>query len=142
MILKRPDANRVGPFLITKQMEGLSPRLQALIEYFAVAEPRQVNKLATRHGYPTPQSLEGTKGFLYQFILDNGDEGLKELMLFHPDREAISSADGIETILPESFTSQNLPEKAVKIVYKKDPDAVRATFLMGIIILLYLIING
>jgi hypothetical protein len=114
----------------------VSPRLQYLVEYFAKAEPQTINKLAFKHGYFPPQSLEGRAGFLYEFLMMHGDEGLKELMRFHPDKDAMLSADGSnnielkDTIMPTTI----LPPT-------KKEDSTRAIFFVGFIIMMYLILS-
>ena len=71
---------------------SFSPRVEALIEYLAVSDPLQVNKLAYKYGYNAPQTPEGREGFLATFLEENPTDGLMELMLFHPDKEAIIAA--------------------------------------------------
>jgi hypothetical protein len=73
----------------------ISPRLEALITYFATADPKAVNKLAYEHGYEAPQGLENREGFIVTFLDENGDQGLQELMKYHPDKDAILSLNQI-----------------------------------------------
>jgi len=116
-------------------MKGTPDRLHRFVEYFAMAEPNVVNKIAYKHGYHAPHSLESREGFLIQFLDDHGDDGLKELMLSHPDREAINSADG----------STDTELKSYPIPVPKAPQAGTSNHLVAfcfIVLFTYLIIKG
>jgi len=119
----------------------ISPRLQAFVEYFATAEPNAVRKIAYKHGYLPPQSLEGSMGFLYDFLIENGDQGLFELMSEHPDKEAISST--IETPTHQATIVQtNALDGTVSIPTAATPRQVKqdnvAIVLIGILIIWYI----
>lgn len=116
-------------------MERTPDRLHRFVEYFAMAEPNVVNKIAYKHGYHAPHSLESREGFLIQFLEDQGDDGLRELMLMHPDKDAINSADG----------SADTELKTYAIPAPKTQQAGTSNHLVAfcfIVLFVYLIIKG
>jgi len=80
-------------------------------------------------------------GFLYDFLIENGDQGLFELMSEHPDKEAISST--IETPTHQATIVQtNALDGTVSIPTAATPRQVKqdnvAIVLIGILIIWYI----
>lgn len=121
----------------------ISPRLQAFVEYFATAEPNAVRKIAYKHGYIPPQSLEGSMGFLYEFLMENEDEGLFELMSYHPDKDAIlSTVQNTEAnpapIITQTSSLDGTVSTPVAITSKVSKQDNVAIVLIGILIIWYI----
>ncbi len=80
----------------------MNPRLEALVKYMAEADPRSVNKLGYKYGYLPAESAEGREGMIIRGIIEEGDPFLKDMAMFHPDRELILSANGEQNFLGEA----------------------------------------
>lgn len=65
------------------------PHVAALVDYIAKSNPNGVRKLAYAYGYPNFSTYEGSVRFLYQFLKKEGEKGLDDLMMQHPDKEAL-----------------------------------------------------
>lgn len=69
-------------------------KLEALATYISYVDPRAVNRLAYKWGYPAPGNAQERMKFLFSGIEEEGDSFLKDMALNHPDRELIMNADG------------------------------------------------
>ncbi len=72
----------------------MNPRLQALAKYMAETSPRDVNRLGYKYGFLPADSAEGREGMIYRGIIEEGESFLKDVAMFHPDREMILAANG------------------------------------------------
>lgn len=94
----------------------INPRLEALAKYMAEADPRSVNKLGYKWGYLPAESAEGREGMIYRGIIDEGEAFLKDVAMFHPDREMILAANGEQNyvgetgIVPKQYTYQEMAQ--------------------------------
>lgn len=61
----------------------------SLVDYIAKGNPNGVRKLAYTYGYPNFSTLEGSIRFLYEFLKKEGEKGLDDLMMQHPDKEIL-----------------------------------------------------
>ncbi len=71
-----------------KEAQNLSNDIAERLYYIAKLNPRGVNKLATKYGYPAPKENINSKfNFLNRFFIENGgdDQAIDELMFTHPD---------------------------------------------------------
>lgn len=60
-----------------------------MIEYVAAGNPNGVRKLAYEYGYPNFKTYEGSLRFLHHFLKKEGERGLDDLIMQHPDKEII-----------------------------------------------------
>ncbi len=72
----------------------MNPRLQALARYMAETSPRDVNRLGYKYGFLPADSAEGREGMIYRGLMEEGESFLKDVAMFHPDREMILAANG------------------------------------------------
>ncbi len=79
----------------------MNPRLEALAKYMAEVDPRSVNKLGYKYGYLPAESAEGREGMIYRGIMEEGESFIKDMAMFHPDKELILAANGEQNYIGE-----------------------------------------
>ncbi len=70
----------------------------------AEADPRSVNKLGYKYGFLPAESAEGRAGMIYRGIEEEGENFVRDMAMFHPDRELILAANGEQNFFGESLT--------------------------------------
>ncbi len=71
-----------------QEAQNLNNKIAERLYYIAKLNPRGVNKLASKYGYPVPkENIHSKFNFLSLFVTENGgdDHALDELMAAHPD---------------------------------------------------------
>lgn len=74
--------------LTANDVNRITSDMAERLYYIAKLNPRGVNKIATKYGYPAPQeTLEGKFNFLSLFFQEEGnnDNAIDELVIAHPD---------------------------------------------------------
>lgn len=72
----------------------MNSKLESLISYMAQVDPRAVNQLAYKWGYLPPETVEERQVMMFTGLEEEGDEFLKDMARFHPDRQLVLNADG------------------------------------------------
>jgi hypothetical protein len=79
----------VFPFF-TKNSKKAMIQKRNVYQYISCHNPQAVYDLLVRAGYQNvPKDKQVIAQLLAEFVLSNGEAGLKEMMLIHPDREMI-----------------------------------------------------
>ncbi len=84
----------------------ISDKLEKLIRYMAESDPRAVNRLASKYGYFPASTEEGREGLLIHGIQEEGEDFLKDMAMFHPDKDMILSA---HNFIGEDMSYLNVP---------------------------------
>lgn len=72
----------------SRDQQKIAGNISARLEYIARNNPKGVNKLAYKYGYPAPkENLHSKFNFLALFLQENGDndKAIDELVMTHPD---------------------------------------------------------
>ena len=86
---------------------GRLKRGTSKIDYIVLGNPDGVARLLSDYGYEPPQSLRELQGAVREFIQQEGQKGISDLVKLHPDRSAIlATAPG--GIAEMSLTAKNL----------------------------------
>ncbi len=98
------------------EAEKLNDNIAERLYYIAKLNPRGVNKLAYKHGYPVPkENLQSKFNFLSLYFSENGseDKALDELLITHPDfqwfAETMASKMAVPTRMAQVESDGYLP---------------------------------
>jgi hypothetical protein len=113
----------------------MNPKLENLVEYISVSNPRGVNKLAYEYGFIPPVSTEGRKGFLFTGLMEEGEDFFKGIAKIHPDRDLIMNADGLNPNEPNIIDLRN-PSVTETVKVIKDNSSLINIAILAILVLI------